>query len=96
MCSGIFQVFDHLTYQTRLFNHVPGMVVKNVKSVHGTHYDFRPSMHASQMQGDLEPAWSPGGVKIAFRSGRDGNGEIYVMNADGTGQARRWPRLERD
>ena len=24
--------------------------------------------------------------KIAFLSGRDGNGEIYVMNADGSGQ----------
>ena len=26
--------------------------------------------------------------KIAFRSDRDGNGEIYVMNADGTNQTR--------
>ena len=25
---------------------------------------------------------------IAFLSDRDGNGEIYVMNADGTGQTR--------
>jgi Tol biopolymer transport system component len=32
------------------------------------------------------PAWSPGGTKIAFTSDRDGNYEIYVMNADGTGQ----------
>jgi TolB protein len=31
------------------------------------------------------PAWSPDGAKIAFYSERDGNGEIYVMNADGTG-----------
>jgi TolB protein len=26
------------------------------------------------------------GDQIAFQSGRDGNDEIYVMNADGTGQ----------
>ncbi|MBM2827419.1 MAG: exported protein of unknown function, partial [Dehalococcoidia bacterium] len=26
--------------------------------------------------------------KIAFSSNRDGNGEIYVMNADGSGQTR--------
>jgi Tol biopolymer transport system component len=26
--------------------------------------------------------------KIAFTSGRDGNAEIYVMNADGTNQTR--------
>src|SRR3954463_15286948 len=33
---------------------------------------------------DDEPAWSPNGRLIAFSSTRDGNGEIYVMNADGT------------
>ena len=31
------------------------------------------------------PAWSPDGQKIAFVSLRDGNAEIYVMNADGSG-----------
>ena len=33
---------------------------------------------------DSWPAWSPDGTKIAFTSQRDGNGEIYSMNADGT------------
>ncbi len=37
---------------------------------------------------DDQPAWSPDGTKIAFRSNRDGNFEIYVMNVDGTGQTR--------
>lgn len=32
------------------------------------------------------PVWSPDGDRIAFVSNRDGNTEIYVMNADGTGQ----------
>jgi hypothetical protein len=36
--------------------------------------------------GDWLPSRSPDGNKIAFDSGRDGNTEIYVMNADGTGQ----------
>ena len=31
-----------------------------------------------------EWAWSPDGSKIAFDSDRDGNFEVYVMNADGT------------
>lgn len=30
-------------------------------------------------------SWSPDGVQIAFISNRDGNTEVYVMNADGTG-----------
>jgi Tol biopolymer transport system component len=38
---------------------------------------------------DISPAWSPDGQKIAFSSNRDGDyNQIYVMNADGTGQTR--------
>jgi Tol biopolymer transport system component len=49
---------------------------------------------------DFQPAWSPDGTKIAFTSNRDPgdpdcdgefvlcNTEIYVMNADGSGQTR--------
>jgi Tol biopolymer transport system component len=32
---------------------------------------------------DARPAWSRDGSRIAFMSNRDGNYEIYVMNADG-------------
>jgi TolB protein len=37
---------------------------------------------------DREPAWSHDGAKIALTSDRDGNLEIYVMKADGTGLTR--------
>jgi len=37
---------------------------------------------------DADPSWSPDGRKLAFTSDRDGNDEIYVVNADGTGQTR--------
>jgi TolB protein len=33
---------------------------------------------------DDSPPWSPDGKRIAFTSNRDGNYEIYVMNADGS------------
>ena len=37
---------------------------------------------------DSHPAWSPDGSRIAFTSGRHGNSEIYVMDADGSNQTR--------
>lgn len=36
----------------------------------------------------VQPAWSPDGQSIAFVSWRSGNREIYVMNADGSGETR--------
>jgi Tol biopolymer transport system component len=34
---------------------------------------------------DEAPVWAPNGSKVAFMTARDGNVEIYVMNADGNG-----------
>jgi Tol biopolymer transport system component len=32
------------------------------------------------------PSWCPSGEQIVFTSDQDGNEDIYIMNADGTGQ----------
>jgi Tol biopolymer transport system component len=46
-----------------------------------TQLTFQPSYEG-------QPAWSPDGSKIAFVSDRDGNREIYVMDANGTNEER--------
>jgi Tol biopolymer transport system component len=37
---------------------------------------------------DFDPTWSPDGTRIAFRSERNGEPEIWLMNPDGSGQHR--------
>ena len=37
---------------------------------------------------DGQPAWSPNGQRIAYISQEDGNFEIYIINADGSGKVR--------
>ena len=41
---------------------------------------------------DFNPSWSPDGSMIAFVSQRDGNHEIYVMDADGLNVRKLAPR----
>ena len=37
---------------------------------------------------DTSPAWSPDGSQIYFVSNRDGNAEVYVMDANGGNPSR--------
>jgi hypothetical protein len=53
-----------------------------VADIDGT--DLRRLTTAAQM--DEQPAWSPDGTRLAFRSMRSGNWDIWVMAADGSEQ----------
>jgi Tol biopolymer transport system component len=49
----------------------------------------RPVRLTENAASDADPNWSPGGTKIVFASRRaDPDGDIYIMNADGTAQKR--------
>jgi hypothetical protein len=60
-----------------------GMLILQLVGVFGA-YSCAPATPAPSWssQTSRSPAWT----KIAFASDRDGNWEIYVMNADGTSQ----------
>ena len=47
-----------------------------------------PTNLTNDSASDAGPTWSPDGSRIAFRSRRDGNAEIYVMGADGSDPTR--------
>jgi Tol biopolymer transport system component len=47
---------------------------------------------------DADPTWAPDGTRLAFESNRNGNVDIYAVNADGSGttQLRRSPHDDLD
>lgn len=48
-----------------------------------------PTRLTDHPESDSSPEYAPDGTKIAFSSNRDGNGEVYTMNVNGSDQTRR-------
>jgi hypothetical protein len=60
---------------------------KGTSHIYITH-GRQPLQLTNANHSDLAPAWSPDRRRIAFQSNRDGNWEVYVMKADGSGLSR--------
>jgi TolB protein len=58
-----------------------------VDNVYAANTDGSNAQQLTTSSADLSPKWSPDGTKIVFTSVRDGDYDVYVMNADGSGQA---------
>ena len=80
MTGGTKKILKKLLYAGIISLAVAGGV-REAKGYTVTQLTFEPSYEG-------EPAWSPDGSKIAFVSDRDGNYEIYVMDANGSNQER--------
>ncbi len=59
-----------------------------VMNADGSHVKVLLPHRSTQRMRDEAPAWSPDGRRIAFTSDRDGNEELYLINADGSGLTR--------
>ena len=50
--------------------------------------DANPIRLTDNPAADVPAGWSPDGTRLLFVSDRDGNADVHVMNADGSGQTR--------
>ena len=73
-----------------VFAHRPHGSSPNIWVIGSRGAQPRPLTRGARGPGDQSPAWSPDGRKILFTSPRDHGlaSEIYVMDADGSGQKR--------
>ena len=89
LTRGVAEVIDKEHLKKRLLSYNALSIERTMIGNNG--YDLISLfdvLYHKNIHNDEYPSWSPDGTKIAFASDRDGNYEIYVMNADGTHQTR--------
>lgn len=64
------------------------IVFDQVNSIWSYNFLSQTSLRLTNVTSDARPRYSPDGSKILFQSTRDGQLEIYVMNADGSSPTR--------
>jgi hypothetical protein len=85
--SNIFHAGDGNLHPLILFDpHQPGQLEK-VKQASDEILEYCIAVGGSITGGnDQFPAWSPDGARLAFSRGAPGSRDIYVVNADGSGE----------
>ena len=64
------------------------VLIEDSTGISETSPDGTSRVPLSRVPGDSWGRWSPDGSKIVFVSLRDGNGELYLMDSDGSNQVR--------
>lgn len=70
------------------FSSVPPMSIQGLQDIYVLDVASGKVTKLTETEDNSSPAWSSDGTKIAFTSWRGGNQDLFVMNADGSGQLR--------
>jgi len=83
-----FEIFPQLSHEGNQIIYARIVMNPFYGEVHLLNLDDSSDVALTQNSRSENPVWSSDGKQIAFQTSRDGNFEIYVMNADGSNQQR--------
>ncbi|MCI0494320.1 DUF5050 domain-containing protein [candidate division KSB1 bacterium] len=83
-----FEIFPQLSPDGNKISYARIVMNPFYGEIHLRNLDGSGDVALTQNSRSENPVWSPDGTQIAFQTSRDGNFEVYVMNADGSNQQR--------
>jgi TolB protein len=83
-----FEIFPQLSPDGNKISYARIVMNPFYGEIHLRNLDGSGDVALTQNSRSENPVWSPDGTQIAFQASRDGNFEVYVMNADGSNQRR--------